>query len=76
MSDVRQPGRVTFLIEQARTDAIRGAADAVRQYANERLVITSHPNMSEDITAALRIAAQRVEALIEPPARINMEDPL
>ena len=29
MGDVRQPGRVTFLIEQARETALREARDAV-----------------------------------------------
>lgn len=33
---------------------------AVLAYADERLIITRHPNRSEDITAALRVAAKRL----------------
>lgn len=76
MSDARQPGRVTFLIEQARATALRDAAMTVREYANERNLKLPFPTPSEDITAALRVAAQRVEALIDTPSRINGEDPL
>jgi len=39
------------------------AREAVAAYANERLALTKHPNMSEDITAALRVAASRIDAL-------------
>lgn len=73
---MRQPGRVTFLIEQAREAALREAAMTVREYANERNLKLPFPTPSEDITAALRVAAQRVEALLDTPSRINMEDPL
>lgn len=76
MSDVRTPGRVTFLIEQARETALRDAAMTVREYANERNLKLPFPTPSEDIAAALRVAAQRVEALIDTPSRINGEDPL
>lgn len=37
-------------------------AQAIEQYADERLVKTQRPNMSEDITAALRTAATRIRA--------------
>lgn len=76
MSDVRQPGRVAYLIEQARETALREAAMTVREYANERNLKLPLPTPSEDITAALRVAAQRVEELIDTPTRSNMEDPL
>lgn len=45
------------LIEAVRRDDAR----MVREYAEDRLVRTKVPNMSEDITAALRVAAQRIE---------------
>lgn len=76
MSDVREPGRVTFLIEQARTTALREAALTVLEYADQRNLKLKCPTPSEDITAALRVAAKRVEDLIDSPRRINMEDPL
>ena len=41
------------------------AIAAVEAYADERLVVTKHPNMSEDITAALRAAATRLRALLD-----------
>jgi hypothetical protein len=40
---------------------------AIGDYAAERLVKTRDPNMSEDITAALRVAAKRLRALQEKP---------
>lgn len=43
--------------------AVRDAVEAVKAYADERLVLTKHPNRSEDITAALRVAADRVKSL-------------
>lgn len=46
-----------------RAEALTEARDVVIAYANERLVHTEHPNMSEDITAALRTAAGRIKAL-------------
>lgn len=72
MSDVREPGRVTFLIEQARLDALRDAAAVVRAYADERNLRLKVPTPSEDITAALRVAANRIDSL----THTNMEDPL
>lgn len=39
------------------------ARDAVIAYSEERIIKTGHPNMSEDITAALRVAAARIDAL-------------
>lgn len=37
------------------------AADEVLAYAEERLTKTGHPNRSEDITAALRVAASQIK---------------
>lgn len=39
---------------------ITRAANEVAAYAEERLIVTKYPNRSEDITAALRIASERV----------------
>lgn len=42
----------------------RKVADEIRQYAKDRLgelAPTPHPTPQDDITAALRVAAQRVE---------------
>lgn len=36
-------------------------ADEIRQYAQDRLIETEGPNLSEDITAALRAVAAKVE---------------
>lgn len=46
---------------------VQAARDAVAAYADERLVVTKHPNMSEDITAALRVAVARIDALRGEP---------
>ena len=54
-----------FSERQAREQAIRDCIARVYAYADERLVITQHPNRSEDITAALRVAAHRLRALLE-----------
>lgn len=50
-------------IRRVRPLILRDAVEAVKAYADERLVVTEHPNMSEDITAALHIAAKRIEGL-------------
>lgn len=49
--------------ERAFAAGVQAAVEAVKAYADERLVLTKHPNASEDITAALRVAAKRIEAL-------------
>lgn len=46
-----------------RAAALDAARDAVIAYSEERIIKTGHPNMSEDITAALRVAAARIDAL-------------
>lgn len=58
----------SWLIPAAECDFCSGyrrglsdAARAVSEYAEERLTRTRYPNASEDITAALRVAAKRVE---------------
>lgn len=48
---------------EALRSCITRAANVVANYAEERLVITGYPNRSEDITAALRAASIRVNAL-------------
>lgn len=47
--------------------ALLDAATTVEHYAEERLVKTEHPNRSEDITAALRVAAERVTYMRRKP---------
>ena len=39
---------------------LNAARQVVETYAEERLIKTKHPNKSEDITAALRVAADRI----------------
>jgi len=43
---------------------IKEAQQIVLDYSEERLVKTEYPNRSEDITAALRVAAQRLGDLL------------
>lgn len=62
-SEMGQLAAVRLFRGQAYAAALRDAAEAVKAYADERLVLTKHPNASEDITAALRVAAKRIEAL-------------
>jgi hypothetical protein len=57
---LKVPPRV---VQAIKAEAYAEAGDSVLAYADERLVLTGHPNMSEDITAALRVAAKRVRAL-------------
>ena len=46
--------------EQGYKYALDAARQVVETYAQERLIKTKHPNKSEDITAALRVAADRI----------------
>lgn len=46
-------------------DMLAKCIAAVEAYAGERLAVTKNPNMSEDITSALRVAANRLRALKE-----------
>jgi len=55
------------LIAKVREDMLAKCITAIGDYAAERLVKTRDPNMSEDITAALRVAAKRLRALQEKP---------
>lgn len=50
-------------LSATRREALVEAAHCVNQYAEERLIRTKYPNASEDISAALRVAAKRVRAL-------------
>ena len=43
---------------------LRDATDIVHDYAEERLVKTRHPNVTEEINAALRVAAARIKQAI------------
>ncbi len=54
-----------YFIAKVREDMLAKCINTVDNYAEERLVKTEHPNMSEDITAALRVAAKRLRALRE-----------
>ncbi len=40
---------------------LRDATEIVEHYAAERLVKTRQPNLTEEINAALRVAAQRIK---------------
>lgn len=71
MSDIREPGRIAVLVEQARSDALREAAATVRDYATDT---HKHAGINEcwpergdrcDITAALKVAAARILDLID-----------
>jgi len=55
------------LITKVRQDMLAKCIEVVANYAEERLVRTRHPNRSEDITAALRVATNRLRALQEKP---------
>jgi len=46
-------------------DMLAKCIAAVEAYAEERLTVTKKPNMSEDITAALHVAVNRLRALQE-----------
>lgn len=46
--------------ERAYAAGLESARQVVETYAQERLIKTKHPNKSEDITAALRVAADRI----------------
>jgi len=59
--------RICDLIAKVRGDMLAECIEVVANYAEERLVKTNHPNRSEDITAALRVAANRLRALQEKP---------
>ena len=48
-------------------DMLAKCIQAVEAYAEQRLTVTEKPNMSEDITAALRIAVNRLRSLHEKP---------
>ena len=48
-------------------DMLAKCIAAVETYAEERLTVTKNPKMSEDITAALRVAVKRLRALQEKP---------
>lgn len=50
-------------LENGRSEGIAAAREAVLAYADERLEMTRYPNKSEDITAALRVAARRIDGL-------------
>ena len=52
-------------LSAARRDMLAKCIAAVEAYADERLAVTKNPNMSEDITSALRVAANRLRALQE-----------
>ena len=57
-----------------KAEAFMESARTVEQYAEERLNITRHPNMSEDIYAALLVAANRVReqaAMLDMGRRID-----
>lgn len=49
MGDVRQPGRVTFLIEQARETALREARDAVAASSWRQL----YPYIVDELVVAI-----------------------
>ena len=51
--------------QQGEADMLAKCIAAVEAYADERLAVTKNPNMSEDITSALRVAANRLRALQE-----------
>jgi hypothetical protein len=51
--------------EQGQRDMLAKCIAAVEAYAEERLIVTKNPNMSEDITAALRVAVNKLRALQE-----------
>jgi len=50
-------------VHSAWNDGVQAARAVVEAYADERLIKTKHPNLSEDITAALRVAVKRIDAL-------------
>jgi hypothetical protein len=52
---------------EARKQTIRDCIEVVHKYAEERLVKTKHYNLSDDITAALRVAANRLRAIQAKP---------
>ena len=45
--------------------------NVMEAYADERLAVTKNANMSEDITSALRVAANRLRALQQPTGPIH-----
>ena len=49
--------------QQGYDAGVAAAREAVLAYADERLEMTRYPNKSEDITAALRVAARRIDGL-------------
>ena len=52
---------------QGQRDMLARCIASVETYAEERLTVTKNPNMSDDITAALRVAVNRLRALQEKP---------
>lgn len=48
------------VVAAIKAEALDAARQVVETYAQERLIKTKHPNKSEDITAALRVAADRI----------------
>ena len=53
------------IIIKVREDMLAKCITALEAYAEQRLTVTKKPNMSEDITAALRVAVNRLRALQE-----------
>ena len=48
---------------EARRQTIGRCIEAIHAYADERLLKTKHYNLSEDITAALCVAASRLRSI-------------
>jgi hypothetical protein len=46
-------------------EGLNAAAQMAENYAEERLVKTRHPNATEEINAALRVAAQRIRQSVK-----------
>jgi hypothetical protein len=55
------------LIARVREDQTERCVESVNAYAYARLLITRLPNRSEDITAALQVAANRLRDLKGTP---------
>ena len=53
--------------QQGQRDMLAKCIAALEAYAEDRLTVTKKPNMSEDITAALRVAVNRLRSLQEKP---------